>query len=118
MPRILIVEDEPTVRDLLCELLGTSHECVAVGSAEEGLVILRTERFDAAITDVALRGMGGEEFLKAARGLDPGLPVIVMTGADSDERKFLEAGAFGFLLKPFRFEEIKEMVERALGSIS
>ena len=116
MPRILIVEDERTVRNLLCDLLGPSHECVAVGSAEEGLVILRTERFDAAITDVALQGMDGEAFLRRARELAPSLPVIVLTGADSDERKFLEAGAFGYLLKPFRFGELEEIVGRAVGA--
>jgi CheY-like chemotaxis protein len=112
MPRILIVEDEPTVRDLLCTILNSSYECVAVRSAEE-LALLSESDFDAAVTDVNLPGMGGEEFLKAAVGLRPGLPVIVMTGADADEAKFIEAGAAGYLLKPFRIEELAALLEQA-----
>lgn len=115
MPRVLIVEDEPVVRGLLCEILGDSYECVAVGSAEEGLKLLSEAIFDAAITDVKLPGMDGEEFLHAAHELAPRLPVVVITGADSDEAKFLDAGAFGYLLKPFRFEEVEELVRRALA---
>ena len=115
MPRILIVEDEPTVRNLLCAVLGSAYDCQAVRSAEEGLKLLSTGAFDAAITDVKLPGMGGAEFLRRARELAPRLPVIVVTGADSDESKFLEAGAFGYLLKPFRVREVEEMVRRAVG---
>ena len=113
MPRVLIVEDEPVIRGLLCEILGESYECVAVGTAEEGLRLLSEAGFDVAITDVKLPGMGGEEFLLRAHELTPRLPVIVTTGADSDETKFLGEGAFGFLLKPFRFEEVEELVRRA-----
>jgi two-component system response regulator CiaR len=67
------------------------------------------------IADVRLPGMDDEEFLRAARELYPGMPVIVITGADGDEVKFIEAGAFGYLLKPFIFEEVEELVGRALA---
>jgi DNA-binding NtrC family response regulator len=113
VPRILIVEDEPTIRELLCDALGQDYECCAVRSAEEGLELLSSCAFDAAITDVRLPGMDGEAFLRAAHALLPSLPVIVMTGADSDESKFMDEGAFGYLLKPFRFEEVEELVRRA-----
>jgi DNA-binding NtrC family response regulator len=119
MTRILIVEDEPTVRGLLCEILGHTHECLAVRSAEEGLAMLGVsdQTFDVVITDVKLPGMDGEEFLKTVHERVPGLPVIVMSGGyGGDESRFLEAGAFGYLLKPFRFEEVEEMVGRALRS--
>lgn len=115
LSNILIVEDEPTVRGLLCELLAP-HVCRPVRSAEEGIALLAETKFDLAITDVRLPGMGGEEFLREARSLSPGMPVIVITGADGDEEKFLEGGAFGYLLKPFRFEEVEEMVGRALAT--
>lgn len=113
MPTILVVEDEPTVRNLLCELL-SPRVCHPARSAEEGLALLSGVHFDLVITDVRLPGMGGEEFLRAAHKLYPHLPVIVITGADGDEAKFIEAGAFGYLLKPFIFEEVEEMVGRAL----
>lgn len=115
MSRILIVEDESTLRSLLCELLA-SYVCRPVRSAEEGLALLAETKFDLAITDVRLPGMGGEEFLREAHERAPGMPVIVITGADGDEEKFLEAGAFGYLLKPFIFSEVEEMVGRALAT--
>ena len=114
MPKILIVEDEPTVRSMLCELL-SSHDCTPVKSAEEGITLLSETRFDLAITDVRLPGMGGDEFLHTARLLAPDMPVIVVTGADGDEAKYIGAGAFGYLLKPFLFDEVEELVSRALG---
>ena len=116
MPRILVIEDEPVVRDLLCEILSESYECVAVSSAEEGLARLAQSDFHVVVTDVKLPGAGGEEFLAAARERAPGLPVIIISGGyGGDARKFLDAGAFGYLLKPFRFEEVEEMVARAIG---
>jgi DNA-binding NtrC family response regulator len=115
MPRILIVEDEPTVRALLCDILASSYECVAVKTAEEGLRLMSESAFDAVITDVKLPGMGGEEFLKALLTRARGLPVIVISGGyGGDESKFLDAGAFAYLLKPFRFDEVEEVVARAL----
>ena len=114
MPRVLIVEDEPTVRDLLREILSRDYECNAVGTAEEGLELLASGGFDAAVTDVHLPGVSGEEFLLRAHELAPHLPVIVVTGADSDESRFIDEGAFGFLLKPFRFEEVEELIGRAV----
>jgi DNA-binding response OmpR family regulator len=64
---VLIVEDEPVVRGLLCEILAASYECFAVGTAEEGLELLSEAAFDAAITDLKLPSMTGEEFLLRAR---------------------------------------------------
>jgi len=114
LPTILIVEDEPTLRGVLCELL-SAYECVPAGSAEEGLALLSEAAFDLAITDVRLPGLSGEEFLRAALRLAPAMPVIVVTGADGDEAKYIEAGAFGFLLKPFLFDEVEGLVSLALG---
>jgi DNA-binding response OmpR family regulator len=114
LPTILIVEDEPTLRSMLCELL-FAYECTPAGSAEEGLALLAEAAFDLAITDVRLPGVSGEEFLREARRLAPAMPVIVVTGADGDEAKYIEAGAFGYLLKPFLLEEVEELVSMALG---
>ena len=84
MPRVLIVEDEQTVRDLLSETLGTSHECVAIGSAEEGLVLLRSERFDAAITDVMLPDYSGLQFIRWMRErMGSDTPIIAMTAFEN-----------------------------------
>ncbi|MDQ3920266.1 MAG: response regulator [Acidobacteriota bacterium] len=113
MPRVLIVEDEPTVRNLLCEILSHDYECKAVGTAEEGLKLPASGGFDIAITDVRLPGLSGEEFLLRAPDLAPRLSVVVVTGADRDESRFIDEVASGYVLKPFRFEEVEELVRRA-----
>lgn len=119
MPSVLIVEDFDVIRDLLSGILSTNYECVAVASAEEGLELLDARRFDAAIADVKLPGLGGGEFLRLSREKAPGLPVIVISGGYEGRppEEFLDAGAFGYLLKPFTAEEIERMVGRAVASI-
>jgi CheY-like chemotaxis protein len=114
MATILVVEDEPTIREVVCDILSASHECRAVRTAEEGLALLAGAAFDVVITDVKLPGIDGDEFMLRAREINPALPVIVISGGYGyDEGRFLDAGAFGYLLKPFRAEELEEMVARA-----
>ncbi len=116
MAIILVVEDEPTIREVVCDLLGRSHQCHAVRTAEEGLELLAAGPFDVVITDVKLPGMDGDEFMLRARELKPALPIILISGGYGyDEVTYEEEGAFGFLLKPFQAEELEAMVARALG---
>lgn len=114
---ILVVEDEPTIRDVLCEIVGAGHECHCFRSAEEALARLSATPCDVVITDIKLPGMAGDEFMRRALELRPSLPVILISGGYGyDEVAYEEEGAFGYLLKPFRAEELEELVARALGS--
>ena len=114
MATILVVEDEPTIREVVCDILKASHTCRAVRTAEEGLELLAASAFDVVITDVKLPEMDGDEFMLRAHELHPRLPVIVISGGYGyDDRRFLDAGAFGYLLKTFRADELEEMVARA-----
>jgi DNA-binding NtrC family response regulator len=114
---ILVVEDEPTIREMVCDILKASHACRAVRTAEEGLALLAASAFDLVITDIKLPGMDGDEFLRRAHELNPALPVILISGGYGyDEATYKEEGAFGYLLKPFRAGELEEMVVRALSS--
>ena len=116
MATVLIVEDEPTIREVVCDILKASHTCRAARTAEEGLELLAGRAFDAAITDVKLPGMDGDEFMLRARALYPALPVILISGGYGyDELTYEEEGAFGYLLKPFRAGELEELVASALG---
>lgn len=116
MAVILVVEDEPTIREVVCDILKASHTCLAARTAEEGLeLLLSGTAFDVAVADVKLPGMDGREFLRRAGELRPRLPVILISGGYGyDEAAYVEEGAFGFLLKPFRAEELEEMVARAI----
>jgi DNA-binding NtrC family response regulator len=112
---ILVVEDEPTIREVVCDILSASHECRAVRTAEEGLELLAASAFDVLITDVKLPGMDGDEFMRRAREVDLSLPVIVISGGYGyDGARYTDEGAFGYLLKPFRAEELESIVARAV----
>jgi DNA-binding NtrC family response regulator len=116
MATILVVEDEPTIREVVRDILSASHECLAVRTAEEGLKVLAGGGFDLAISDVKLPGMDGDEFLRRARELSPALPVILISGGYGyDETTYEKEGAFGYLLKPFRAEELEALVASAVG---
>ncbi|MCA1620180.1 MAG: response regulator [Acidobacteria bacterium] len=116
MATVLIVEDEPTIREVVCDILSTSHECHAVRTAEEGLALLAAGAFDVVVTDVKLPEMDGDEFMSRVHAANPALPVIVISGGYGyDENRFLDAGAFGYLLKPFPAEELESLVARAAG---
>ena len=116
MSTVLVVEDEPTIREVVCGILSASHECQPVRTAEEGLDLLASRRFDVAVADIKLPGMDGVEFLRCARERFPSVPVILISGGyGHDPVTYEEVGAFGYLLKPFRAEELEEMVARALG---
>jgi DNA-binding NtrC family response regulator len=116
MATILVVEDEPIIREVVCDILKASHACHAVRTAEEGLELLAQGAFDVAVCDVKLPGMDGREFLRRALGMSPSLRVIVISGGYGyDEVTYAEEGAFGYLLKPFRAEELEALAERALG---
>ena len=117
-PRVLIVDDEPSVRDLIAKALRGRY---AVETAEDGtaaLEILRESDFDLLITDLRMPGMDGLALIRAARRYAPDLPVVVVT-AYSSEATAIEAinlgGVAGYLTKPFRVDRIRWLAARALG---
>ena len=115
MATILVVEDEPTIRASVSNILAEHHSCQAVRTAEEGLALLAAAAFDVVITDIKLPGMDGDEFMHRAHEMNPSLPVIVISGGYGyDDGRLVEEGALGYLLKPFRAEELEALVARAL----
>src|SRR5919198_5981326 len=114
---VLIVEDDETIRVALCAALQRhGYGVTAVASAEEGLVKLRRESFDIAITDVKLPGLSGIDFVVQAKALDSELIVIVMSGGATSNEAYeaLSRGAYDFFTKPFRVPELEIVIRRAL----
>jgi excisionase family DNA binding protein len=117
-PRVLIVDDEPSVREMLEKTLRRLN--YVVETAEDGAAALarvRAGHYDLLITDLRMPGMDGLSLIRAARRRDAALPVIVIT-AYSTEASAIEAiniGVSGYLTKPFRVERIIRSVARALG---
>jgi CheY-like chemotaxis protein len=84
--KILVVDDEPSVRDMFEELL-KKEDCAvtSLSNAEDALELLEKECFDAVLMDIKLPGMSGMEALKRIKDKLPGLPVIMITGFGYDE---------------------------------
>jgi DNA-binding NtrC family response regulator len=115
--RILVVEDEEGMREFLKILLGKErYQVVACEAGDEAVRRFKDENFHAVITDIKMPGMDGIEVLSAIKDIDPFVPVIIMTGHASMETAIdaVNKGAFAYLLKQARNEEIKQLVKKAI----
>jgi len=113
--KVLIADDEASILRTLSDALGDAgHAVEGVGSAEEGLAALESDRFDCLVTDIRLPGMSGIDLLKKAKALYPELYVIVITGHGSIESavEAMKAGATEYVTKPFLNEDIVIRLER------
>ncbi|PYM65421.1 MAG: two-component system response regulator [Candidatus Rokuibacteriota bacterium] len=117
--RILVADDEPSIRWLLERLLRQAgHAVTVVEDGETALARASTEAFDLAFLDVRMPGLDGLEVLSRLRTEVPETAVIVMT-AHGSVRSAVEAmqrGAYDYLTKPFDNDEVRLLVERAQGA--
>jgi putative nucleotidyltransferase with HDIG domain len=116
--RILVIDDEPTVRGVLCDLLGANYECAGAASAGEALALLRTEaRFDLVLSDIMMKGMSGLEMVPYVRAISPDTLIIMISGTQTIESAVasLRVGAFDYIMKPFDLHLIEQVVARALN---
>jgi two-component system response regulator PilR (NtrC family) len=116
MAAILIVDDDDAVRDVLYDLFSDEHLCHVAATAEQALAFIDDQPYDVVLTDISMPGLSGLELLGHLRQARPGTPVIVVSGiGDRTHAEGLtRLGAFDFILKPFRLEEVEESVSRAL----
>ncbi|HET7436982.1 MAG TPA: sigma-54 dependent transcriptional regulator [Thermoanaerobaculia bacterium] len=115
--RILIVDDEEVLRDVLDAVLRREgFDILLASSGEEALNFLETEEVDLAILDVMLPGISGIDTLRAIRIANPSLPVIVITAFSSIDGAIeaMKQGAFHYIPKPFKNEEVVLTVNKAL----
>jgi signal transduction histidine kinase len=113
--RILIVDDEPTLRAVLRDLLAQAgHEVTEAESGRVALENLSTRAPDVLITDQDMPGMSGVELTRQARAAYPNLPIVVLSGViDADQQEALRsAGASELLLKPISAEDLAAAVAR------
>lgn len=114
--RILIVDDEESVRDILTQLLSIEYDCVSAGDAKTALEICKDKEFDLLIADINLGGMSGIELIGALSEFAPLTPAMVISGAQTVENAIeaMRKGAFDFVRKPFDLDHVTVAVERAL----
>ncbi len=124
--RILVVEDEPTVRNIVQRMLELSgHRVVLAQDGVEGLERFRgsPDDFDLAVLDLTMPRMNGIETMRALRAIRPSLPVLMTSGhaeEDSVQRVIRESELAAFIQKPYRYGEllgkIKQLLAKANGS--
>jgi DNA-binding response OmpR family regulator len=118
-PKILVVDDEPPLRELVIVTLGPAYACDEAANGDSALERLRETRYDMVMLDVMMPGRSGIDVLREMRS-DKALrdiPVVVMSAWQSpqDVDAVLAAGADGFLAKPFRLEELDSAVSEVIG---
>jgi two-component system, NtrC family, response regulator HydG len=116
--RILIIDDEPSVRDSLTRWFrDDGFEVAAAESANDALTRLAERRWDIALTDIRMRGTDGIELQRRMREIDPELIVIIMTGYASVDTAVtaLKQGAYDYLTKPLDPDDVTHLVQNALS---
>jgi response regulator RpfG family c-di-GMP phosphodiesterase len=115
-PRVLVVDDEPEIRALLCELLGEGYECTPAASAEEALAKLDAARFDLVLSDIQMGGMSGLEMIPRVLSKWPDTVVVMVSGMQTVESAVgaMRVGAFDYVIKPFDLVKVEAAVSRAL----
>jgi DNA-binding NtrC family response regulator len=117
MEKILIVDGEIALRQSLNILLARHSYCVETAdSAGQALSIIENEHFDMVITDLRMKEMNGLELLRRIKNMYPHVEVIVLTdfGSIGVALEAMKAGAFDFVTKPFKNEQLLVVVEKAL----
>jgi len=118
-PRVLCVDDEPVILQILRRLLEVQgFEPVTCGDPVAAIALFDHDSFDVVITDLHMPGMDGLSLMRALRERQPELPVMVVTGHGTVDTAIqaLREGANGMLVKPFTGEELLGEVRRALAA--
>lgn len=116
-PRILVVDDEKVIREILADFL--SMEGFRVRTAEDGsaaLVELSRGHYDLVLSDLKMPNMGGLELLEAISKHTPNVVTVIMTGFGTVETAIdaMKRGAYDYILKPFKVEEVVHTIRRGL----
>lgn len=115
--RILVVDDEGPVREVLCEYFAERGYAVSsAADGQEALAAFAHERPNVVLLDVRMPGLDGVQVLRRFREADPDVAVIMVTANDDETvaRETLSIGAFDYVAKPFDFEHLNRMVATAV----
>jgi DNA-binding NtrC family response regulator len=116
--KFLLVDDEPDMLKLLSMIIRdkTSYETVTTNNPVEAVELAKKGGYDLVISDLKMPGLDGIELLAAIKKNDPDVPVIIITAYSTVEsaEEAMQKGAFDFITKPFRKEQILFTIEKAL----
>jgi diguanylate cyclase (GGDEF)-like protein/PAS domain S-box-containing protein len=115
--RVLVVDDEQGLVNLLCDFLSSEgYESSGFSAPAKSLEALKEKEFDILLTDLMMPEINGIQLLVASREIDPDLVGIIMTGEGSIQTSVeaMKVGAFDYLLKPFRMDSLLPVISRAM----
>ena len=118
-PSILVIDDEPNTLELVRTILGrTAYRVSCAASAEEGLVLFERDRFDLVLCDRSLQDADGLDVTRLLVASGKGVPVCILSahGDEQAVKEALEAGATGYIHKPFRIDELLMQVSASLAN--
>ncbi len=118
--KILVIDDEPILRDSLEVALKTSgYDVMTARTGEEGLEFFQKEHPDLILLDHWLPGINGDEVLRKIKEENQEIPVIIMTAQGSIELAVnsMKMGAFDFLAKPFELDQMEDLIRKGLERI-
>ena len=120
MPRILVIDDQPDVRAMICIVLRVNHfEIVEAASAEAAMKAFEESHFDLVIVDIFLQGSSGFDLIAAMRERVPDLPVVAISGMTTLDvvAEWPELSGVVGLQKPFRPNQLVAAIEAAYGPV-
>jgi cyclic di-GMP phosphodiesterase len=114
--RILIVDDEPEITEILCDLLSEKYDCRTANSGEDALKTLAQIDVQLVISDITMPGMTGLQMIPQVKRFSPNTVVVMISGMQTVESAIeaLRLGAFDYLMKPFDLRQVEAVVKRAL----
>ena len=118
MARILLVDDEPSILSVLCTVLRSEdYDVVSAADGQQAIELLKNETFDLLISDIRMAPVNGMDILKVVHQEHPDIAVIMLTAYGSVETAIeaLKLGAFDYVTKPFKVDELLITVQRALS---
>jgi DNA-binding NtrC family response regulator len=118
MPKILLVDDEPSILSVLCTVLRSEdYEVTAAADGQQAIELIKSNDFDLVISDIRMAPINGMDILKVVHQERPDVSVIMLTAYGSVETAIeaLKLGAFDYVTKPFKVDELLITVQRALS---
>ena len=117
-PRVLVVDDEASIRDLLAKTLALAeYEVDLAPDGRSALDRMRMSPYDLLIADLKMPGIDGLSLIRDAKRYKPDLPVIIITGFSTESSAIdaVNLGVAGYLTKPFRVPQVLAAAAKALG---
>jgi DNA-binding NtrC family response regulator len=116
--RLILIDDEVGFTTVMAKRLARRGlDVTSAFSGSEAIQAMRKAEYDVAVLDLKMEDMDGIEVLKIFKKMDPGMPVIMLTGHGSEKsaNEGMEYGAYDYLFKPYEFEELLEKIHAAAG---